>query len=158
MIKLQVPNCLMSLFMFLGSYLVAFMLMWRLAIVGFPFALLLITPGLLYGRMLMKSNRKVREEYNKAGSVVEQAVSSIRTIYSFVGETKTMNKFSGALQGSLNSGLKLGLAKGVAIGSNGITFAIWAFMSWYSSRLVLHHQTEGGTIFVVGVLTIIGGK
>ncbi|KAL5715951.1 ABC-type xenobiotic transporter [Ranunculus cassubicifolius] len=101
--------------------------------------------------------RKMGEEYNIAGSVVEQAISSIRTVYSFVGESKTLNNFSRTLEGSLKLGLKQGLVKGIAIGSNGITFAIWAFMSWYSSRLVMHHRGEGGTIFAVGVLIIISG-
>ncbi|PIA62325.1 hypothetical protein AQUCO_00200369v1 [Aquilegia coerulea] len=153
----KVPNFLMNFFLFFGSYLTAFALMWRLAIVGLPFALLLIIPGMMYGRILMGLTRKLREEYDKAGSVVEQAVSSIRTVYSFVGETKTMNDFTSALQGSLKLGLKQGLAKGIAIGSNGITFGVWAFMSWYGSRLVMYQNSEGGTVFAVGASIAIGG-
>ncbi|KAL5715950.1 ABC-type xenobiotic transporter [Ranunculus cassubicifolius] len=153
----KVPHFVMSVAMFFGGYITAFALLWRLAIVGLPFSLLLIVPGLMYGRILMGLARKMKEEYNIAGSVVEQAISSIRTVYSFIGENKTLNNFSRALDGSVKLGLKQGLVKGVAIGSNGITFAIWAFMSWYSSRLVMHHHGEGGTIFAVGVLITIGG-
>ncbi|KAF8364540.1 hypothetical protein HHK36_033495 [Tetracentron sinense] len=88
-----------------GNYIVAFLLLWRLALVGFPFVVLLIIPGLIYGRALMGLARKIREEYNKAGSIGEQAISSIRTVYSFVGEKKTMAEFSAALQGALGAGL-----------------------------------------------------
>ncbi|KAL5722391.1 ABC-type xenobiotic transporter [Ranunculus cassubicifolius] len=153
----KIPHFLMSVFMFIGSYVIAFVLLWRLAIVGFPFAVVLIIPGLMYGRILMGLARKAREEYNKAGSIVEQAISSVRTVYSFVGETKTMDDFSAALEGTVKLGLKQGLAKGIAIGTNGITFAIWAFMAWYGSRMVMYHGGEGGTVFAVGTSIAIGG-
>ncbi|KAF8399361.1 hypothetical protein HHK36_015226 [Tetracentron sinense] len=152
-----VPNFLMNASMFIGSYIVAFLLLWRLALVGFPFVVLLIIPGLMYGRALMGLARKIREEYNKAGSIAEQAISSIRTVYSFVGETKTMAEFSAALQGSVKLGLKQGLAKGLAIGSNGVVFAIWSFMSWYGSRLVMYHGARGGTVFACGATIAVGG-
>ncbi|KAF6149573.1 hypothetical protein GIB67_009594 [Kingdonia uniflora] len=153
----KVPNFLMNFGSFVGNYIVAFVLMWRLALVGFPFLLLLIIPGLVYGRVLMVLSRKMRQEYDKAGTIVEQAISSIRTVYSFVGENKTMNEFSVALQGCVEYGLKQGLAKGVAIGSNGITFAVWALMAWYGSRLVMYHGSKGGTVFAVGTAINIGG-
>lgn len=101
--------------------------------------------------------RKIREEYNKAGNIAEQAISSIRTVYSFVGENKTMAEFSSALQGSVKLGLKQGLAKGLAIGSNGIVFGIWGFIAWYGSRLVMYHGARGGTIFAVGASIVVGG-
>ncbi|KAK7316386.1 hypothetical protein VNO77_35390 [Canavalia gladiata] len=154
----KVPIFLVNLFRFLGSYIVAFALLWRLAIVGFPFVVLLVVPGLIYGKILMSLGRKIREEINKAGTIVEQAISSIRTVYSFVGESKTMDAFSDALQGSVRLGLKQGLARGIAIGSNGITFAIWSFMSYYGSKMVMHHGAKGGTVFVVGAVMCIGGS
>ncbi|KAK9107923.1 hypothetical protein Syun_023934 [Stephania yunnanensis] len=153
----KLPNFVMNVAMFFGSYAAAFALMWRLAIVAFPFLVILMIPGLMYGRILMGLARKMREEYNKAGSIAEQALSSIRTVYSFVGESKTMTRFSDALQGSVKLGLKQGLAKGVAIGSNGVTFAAWSFISWYGSRLVMYHNAEGGTVFAVGAAIAIGG-
>ncbi|KZV17232.1 ABC transporter B family member 15-like [Dorcoceras hygrometricum] len=153
----QVPVFVMNLSTFLGSYLVAFVLLWRLAIVGFPFIILLVIPGLMYGRALMSIARKIRDEYNKAGVIVEQAVSSIRTVYSFVGETKTLALYSAALQGTVKLGLRQGLAKGLAIGSNGVVFAIWSFMAYYGSRLVMYHGAQGGTVFAVGAAIAIGG-
>jgi ATP-binding cassette subfamily B (MDR/TAP) protein 1 len=54
-------------------------------------------------------------------------------------------------------GLKQGLAKGLAIGSNGVVFAIWAFMSYYGSRMVMYHGAKGGTVFAVGASLAVGG-
>lgn len=124
---------------------------------GFPFVVFLVIPGLMYGRALMSITRKIRDEYNKAGAIVEQAISSVRTVYSFVGESKTIASYSAALQGTVKLGLRQGLAKGLAIGSNGVVFAIWSFMSYYGSRLVMYHGAEGGTVFAVGAAIAIGG-
>ncbi|KAK3227802.1 hypothetical protein Dsin_007664 [Dipteronia sinensis] len=153
----KIPNFLMNASLFFGCYLVGFLMLWKLAIVGFPFVVLLVIPGLIYGRTLMELSRKIREEYNKAGTIAEQAISSIRTVYAFVGETKTITEFSSALQGSVKLGLKQGLAKGLAIGSNGIVFAIWSFMSYYGSRMVMYHGAQGGTVFAVGAAIAVGG-
>ncbi|KAI5341077.1 hypothetical protein L3X38_020351 [Prunus dulcis] len=153
----KLPNFLMNASMFSGSYVAAFIMLWKLAIVGFPFVVLLIIPGLMYGRTLMGLARQIREEYNKAGSIAEQAISSIRTVYAFVGENKTISEFSAALQGSVKLGLNQGLAKGLAIGSNGVVFAIWSFMSYYGSRMVMYHGARGGTVFAVGASIAVGG-
>ncbi|XP_027102097.2 ABC transporter B family member 15-like [Coffea arabica] len=153
----KVPVSLMNLSTFVGAYVAAFAMVWRLAIVGFPFIIFLVIPGLMYGRSLMSIARRIREEYNKAGIVVEQAISSVRTVYSFVGESKTIAEYSSALQGTLKLGLRQGLAKGLAIGSNGVVFAIWSFMSYYGSRLVMYHGAKGGNVFAVGAALAVGG-
>jgi len=137
---------------------VAFALLWRLAIVGFPFVVLLVIPGFMYGRTLMGLARKMREEYNQAGNIAEKAISSIRTVYSFAGESKTIAAFSKALEGSVKLGLKQGLAKGLAIGSSGVVFAIWSFISYYGSRMVMYHGAKGGTVYTVGASLAIGGS
>ncbi|XP_078154321.1 putative multidrug resistance protein isoform X1 [Carex rostrata] len=153
----KVPNFIMNASLFFGSYTVGFILLWRLTLVAFPTLILLIIPGLMYGRILMGVSQKIKQEYNKAGVIVEQAISSVRTVYSFAAEEQTMTKFSKALEYSVKLGLKQGLAKGLAIGSNGITFAIYAFEVWYGSRLVMYHGAKGGTVFAVAAAAIVGG-
>jgi ATP-binding cassette, subfamily B (MDR/TAP), member 1 len=132
----KVPNFVMNCSLFLGSYAFVFVLLWRLTLVALPSVLLLIIPGFIYGRIVIGLARRIREQYTRPGAVAEQAVSSVRTVYSFVAERSTMAQFSAALEESARLGIKQGLAKGVSIGSNGITFSIWAFNVWYGSRLV----------------------
>ncbi|KAG7626904.1 ABC transporter type 1 transmembrane domain superfamily [Arabidopsis thaliana x Arabidopsis arenosa] len=153
----KLPNILMNASAFVGSYIVGFMLLWRLTIVGFPFIILLLIPGLMYGRALIGISRKIREEYNEAGSIAEQAISSVRTVCAFVSEKKMIEKFSDALQGSVKLGLRQGLAKGIAIGSNGIVYAIWGFLTWYGSRMVMNYGYKGGTVSTVTVCVTFGG-
>ncbi|KAK6256080.1 hypothetical protein SCA6_017385 [Theobroma cacao] len=154
----KVPNLIARGVTSVGTYIAAFLILWRLALVVFPFVLLLVIPALIYGKILLNLARKIRVEYNKASTVEEQAISSMRTVYAFVGESKTTTEFSAALQGSVNLGLRQGLAKGLAIGSSGITFAIWAFTTYYGSRMVMYHGAQGGTVFMVGTCIAMGGQ
>ncbi|GLU01999.1 hypothetical protein SLE2022_192720 [Rubroshorea leprosula] len=153
----KVPDFFAKIVMFIGCYMVAILMQWRLALMAFPFVLLLIVPGLMCGRTLMSLARRIRAEYSKAGTIAERAISSIRTVYAFAGENRTMDNFSAALQGSVKLGLRQGLAKGLAIGSSGIIFALWSFIAYYGSRMVMHHGAQGGTIYAVGACVAIGG-
>ncbi|CAO2044867.1 unnamed protein product [Urochloa humidicola] len=153
----KVPNFVVNIATFLGSYVVGFALLWRLTLVGLPAALLLIIPGFLYGRILIGLARQIREQYTRPGAIAEQAMSSVRTVYSFVAESRATAQFSDALKESARLGIKQGLAKGVAIGSSGISCAIYAFNVWYGSRLVMDHGYKGGTIYAVCTVIIIGG-
>ncbi|KAL6899210.1 hypothetical protein ACP4OV_005868 [Aristida adscensionis] len=128
----KVPNFLMNATTFVSGYAVGFALTWQLALVALPTALLLIVPGMLYGHILLDIARRVREQYTRPGAIVEQAVSSARTVYSFVAEKSTMARFSAALEESVRLGLKQGLAKGLAIGSNGISMSVSALNLWYA--------------------------
>ncbi|OMO96717.1 hypothetical protein CCACVL1_04806 [Corchorus capsularis] len=154
----KVPHFIATSVTFIGTCITAFLILWRLALVVFPFVLLLLIPSLVYGKILMNLARNIRLEYNMASTVAEQAISSIRTVYAFVGENKTIAHFSAALQGSVKLGLSQGLAKGLVIGSNGITYAIWAFITYYGSRMVMHHGALGGSVFVVGTCIAVGGQ
>ncbi|KAL6634179.1 hypothetical protein ACP70R_026850 [Stipagrostis hirtigluma subsp. patula] len=147
----------MNVTLFVGSYAVAFALLWPLTLVALPSVPLLVVPGFMYSRVLTGLARRIREQYARPGAVAEQAVSSVRTVYAFVAERSTMARFSVALEESARLGIKQGLAKGVALGSNGITYAISAFNVWYSSRLVMYHGYRGGTVFAVCATIVIGG-
>ncbi|OEL13536.1 putative multidrug resistance protein [Dichanthelium oligosanthes] len=153
----KLPNFVMNCSMFLGGYVVGFALLWQLTLVMLPSVPLLVVPGFLYGRVLIGPARRIREQYTRPGAIAEQAVSSVRTVYSFVAETSTMAQFSAALEESTRLGIKGGLAKGVAIGSSGISFAIYAFSVWHCSRLVMYYGYKGGTVYAVSTAIIIGG-
>jgi ATP-binding cassette subfamily B (MDR/TAP) protein 1 len=136
---------------------VSFYMVWRVALILVGFSPLLVIPGIIYGRTLTNLARKMRSTYSESATVAEQAISSIRTVYSFVGEEKTEKRFSESLDYSVKMGMKMGLAKGLAIGSNGITFALWGFLSWYGSTLVISKGVSGGKLVCAGLASLTGG-
>lgn len=106
---------------------------------------------------MMKTGVKSKDAYEVAGTIVEQAISNIRTVYSYVGEKKTVDKYGYALQESTKLGIKQGLTKGLMIGSMGMLFATWAFQSWVGGLLVTELGESGGRVFVAGAGIITGG-
>ncbi|KAL6888375.1 hypothetical protein ACP4OV_009401 [Aristida adscensionis] len=153
----KLPNFVKNCAFFLGSFAIGFVLLWRLTLVALPSVLLLVIPGFIYGRILLGLARRIREQYTRPSALAEQAVSSVRTVYSFVAERSIIAQFSAALEESTRLGIKVGLAKGVGIGSNGITFAIYAFIVWYGSQLVMYHGYQGGTILAAAGCIVVGG-
>jgi ATP-binding cassette subfamily B (MDR/TAP) protein 1 len=87
-----------------------------------------------------------------------QAIAQIRTVYSFVGESKVVSNYKHALETTLKLGKKGGLAKGFGVGSTyGLLFGAWALLLWYASTLVLSKVTNGGQAFTTILNVVISG-
>ncbi|KAG2659009.1 hypothetical protein PVAP13_1KG328600 [Panicum virgatum] len=153
----KLPNFAMNATLFVGCYAFGFAVLWRLTLAALPSALLLVVPGVVYGRFLAGTARRIRDRYGRPGAIAEQVVSSARAVYASVAEGRTAARFAAALEEPVRLGVRQGLAKGVALGSAGVTFAIWAFNIWYGSRLVVHHGYPGGTVFAVSYAIVNGG-
>ncbi|KAI3733465.1 hypothetical protein L6452_12908 [Arctium lappa] len=153
----KIPNCLAHLSALVFSIVVSFILSWRLAVASLPFALLFVVLVLGIGSLLKALGMKMKDAYDIGGGVAEQAISSIRTVYSYVGEQQTIDKFSHALQTSMALGIKQGFTKGLMIGSMGMVFVAWAFVSWVGSYLVTEKGETGGRVFVSAICVIMAG-
>lgn len=130
---------------------------WRLSLVAFPTLILLIIPGMIYGKYLVLLSRESRKEYEKANTILEQALSSIKTVYSFTAERRIVEKYEKILERTSKLGIKQGIAKGLAVGSTGISFSIWALLAWYGSRLVMYKGESGGRIYAAGISFVLSG-
>ncbi|XP_010915424.3 putative ABC transporter B family member 8 [Elaeis guineensis] len=153
----KVPIFLMNSSAFISGLIFSTYFSWRLSLVAFPLVLLLIIPGLIYGKYLLRLSRKSRGAYAKANAIVEQALSSIKTIYSFTAEKRIIERYGAILDRTVKLGIKQGIAKGLAVGCTGLSFTIWAFLAWYGTRLVMYHGESGGRIYASGISFVMGG-
>ncbi|BFG16275.1 hypothetical protein CerSpe_025490 [Prunus speciosa] len=155
----KIPNCLAQLSSFFISLGVAFSLSWSLTVAALPFSVLFIVPApaLGFGMVLKHLGSKSNGAYRVAGGIAEQAISSIRTVYSYVRERQTLDRFSSALQKSMELGVKQGLIKGMLIGSMGMVYANWAFQAWIGSIITIERGEQGGLTFACGICVIWGG-
>lgn len=122
-----------------------------------PFLVLFIVPAVGFGRLLKDLVSKTNGAYGVAGGIAEQALSSIRTVYSYVWEHQTVDRFSNALQTSMELGIKQGLLKGLLIGSMGMMYVTWAIQSWVGCLLVTERGEKGGLVFVSEICVMWGG-
>lgn len=153
----KVPKFLMHTSQFISGLAFCTYFSWRLSLAAFPTLILLVIPGLLYGKYLLYVSKKSFKEYSKANTIVEQALSSIKTVYSFTAEKNIVERYSAILEKTTRLGIKVGIAKGVAVGSTGLSFAIWAFLAWYGSYLVMYKGESGGQIYAAGLTFVMGG-
>lgn len=153
----QVPIFVMNASVFISGLAFSTYFSWRLSLVAFPTLLLLIIPGMIYGKYLIYLSKKVYKEYGKANAIVEQALSSIKTVYSFSAERRIIDRYEAILDSTTKLGIKQGTAKGLAVGSTGLSFAIWAFLAWYGSHLVMFKGETGGKIYAAGISFILSG-
>lgn len=148
---------LMHASVFISSLAFSTYFSWRLSLIAFPLLLLLIIPGMTYGKYLLYLSKKSYNEYGKANTIIEQALSSIKTVYSFTAERRIVERYAAILERTTKLGIKQGIAKGLAVGSTGVSFAIWAFLAWYGSRLVMYKGESGGRIYAAGISFVLGG-
>ncbi|XP_050366062.1 putative ABC transporter B family member 8 [Argentina anserina] len=153
----KVPIFFMHSSVFVSGLVFSTFLSWRLSLVAFPTLLLLIIPGMIYGKYLLYLSKQSYNEYGKANTIVEQALSSIKTVYSFTAERTIVERYSAILERTSRLGIKQGIAKGLAIGSTGLSFAIWALLAWYGSHLVMYRGESGGRIYAAGISFVLSG-
>nr|POE80441.1 putative multidrug resistance protein [Quercus suber] len=122
-----------------------------------PLSIMFIVPGLVFGKIMIGLIMKMIESYGVAGGIADQAISSIRTVYSYVGEKETLDRFSRALQTTLEFGIKQGLVKGILLGSMGMIYIGWGFQAWVGTYLVTQKHEKGGHVFIAGFNVLMGG-
>ncbi|XP_058218120.1 ABC transporter B family member 13-like isoform X2 [Rhododendron vialii] len=103
-------------------------------------------------------SEKGEAAYAQAGKVAEEVISQVRTVYSFVGESRSIEAYSKSLQNALKLGKKSGFAKGLGVGfTYGLLFCAWALLLWYAGILVRHHVTNGGKAFTTIINVVFSG-
>lgn len=89
---------------------------------------------------------------------LDQFISQVRTVYSFVGEDQAVEAYSRSLKNALRLGKNSGMAKGIGVGfTYGLLFCSWALLLWYASVLVRHRETNGGKAFTTIINVIFSG-
>ncbi|XP_047314721.1 ABC transporter B family member 19-like [Impatiens glandulifera] len=154
----KVGNFIHYLSTFLAGLVVGFVSAWRLALLSVAVIPGIAFAGGLYAYTLTGLTSKSRESYANAGVVAEQAIAQVRTVYSYVGESKALNAYSEAIQHTLKLGYKAGMAKGLGLGCTyGIACMSWALVFWYAGVFIRNGQTDGGKAFTAIFSAIVGG-
>ncbi|XP_059643007.1 ABC transporter B family member 19 [Cornus florida] len=154
----KVGNFIHYLSTFLAGLVVGFVSAWRLALLSVAVIPGIAFAGGLYAYTLTGLTSKSRESYANAGIIAEQAIAQVRTVYSYVGESKALNAYSDAIQNTLKLGYKAGMAKGLGLGCTyGIACMSWALVFWYAGVFIRNGQTDGGKAFTAIFSAIVGG-
>ncbi|XP_055960362.1 ABC transporter B family member 13-like isoform X2 [Mercurialis annua] len=143
---------------FTVGFAIGFAYVWQLTLLTLAVVPLIALAGGAYTIIMSTLSKKGEAAYAEAAKVAEEAISQIRTVYSFVGEAKAIEAYSKSLKKALKLGKKSGVAKGVGVGfTYGLLFCAWALLLWYASILVRHHHTDGAKAFTMIINVIFSG-
>ncbi|PSS18130.1 ABC transporter B family member 19 like [Actinidia chinensis var. chinensis] len=147
------------IFTFICGYMVGFLRSWKVSL-----AVLAVTPltmicGIAYKAVYVGLTAKEEVSYRKAGSIAEQAISSIRTVFSFVAEDHLAARYTEMLEKAVPFGAKIGFAKGAGIGVIYlVTYSTWALAFWYGAVLVARKEISGGEAIACFFGVNVGGR
>ncbi|GMI77846.1 hypothetical protein HRI_001453900 [Hibiscus trionum] len=146
-------------FTFICGYAVGFKAAWKVALVVFSVTPVMMSCGIAYKAIYGDLTAKEEVSYRKAGTIAEQAISSIRTVFSFVAEENLAARYGELLSKSLPLGTKIGFAKGAGIGVIYlVTYSTWALAFWYGSILVAQNKITGGDAIACFFGVNVGGR
>ncbi|RZC77282.1 hypothetical protein C5167_001436 [Papaver somniferum] len=143
---------------FVTGFIVGFTAVWQLALLTLGVVPVIALIGGIHTTTLSKFTSKSQESLSQAGNIIEQTVGQIRTVFSYVGESRALQAYSTALRNSQKIGYRIGLAKGIGLGATFFTvFCCYALLLWYGGYLVRHHDTNGGLAIATMFAVMIGG-
>ncbi|CAL5183689.1 unnamed protein product [Lathyrus oleraceus] len=143
---------------FFGGFVVAFIKGWRLALVLLACIPCVVVVGGVMSMLMAKMSTRGQAAYTEAGNVVDQTVGAIRTVASFTGEKKAIEKYNSRLKVAYTSTVQQGTATGFGMGLLSlIVFSTYGLAMWYGSKLVLEKGYTGGTVMSVMIALMTGG-
>jgi len=134
--------------MLVSAFVVAFTQGWKLALVTIttlPAAVILVGITVAFDQKL---EAKILDVYSKAGSLAEEALSSVRNVVAFGAHEKLMAKYNVYLDAAKVFGIKKGPFLGVQYSSEfSIMFCAYSLCFYYGIQLLLKGEiADGGTI------------
>lgn len=88
-----------------------------------------------------------------------QAIAQVRTVYSFVSESKFSEAYSASLEKTVTMGARGGLAKGMGMGfTSAVIYPCFALMFWYGGVLVRQRVVNGGDALTSIFAVVFAGQ
>ncbi|CAH1801610.1 unnamed protein product, partial [Owenia fusiformis] len=113
-----------------------------------------------YGKFLKKMRQQFQDRLADASTTAEEAISSLRTVRTFAGETKVVDHYDVDVDKSYQVGKKLALATGVFEGVIGcLSSGAICLVLWYGGKLVFEKELTAGilTAFLLYTLQVAIG-
>ncbi|KMT03250.1 hypothetical protein BVRB_8g197930 [Beta vulgaris subsp. vulgaris] len=153
----KVGKFLQMISTFIGGFIIAFIKGWLLTLVMLSSIPLLAISGAAMTIIVSKMATRGQAAYGKAATVVQQTISSIRTVASFTGEKSAIANYKKAIESAYNSGVHEGLAAGMGLGAlMFVIFSSYALAIWFGSKMILEKNYTGGAVLNVIVAVLVG--
>ncbi|KAJ9592690.1 hypothetical protein L9F63_015634, partial [Diploptera punctata] len=117
-----------------------------------------ISVGLSQVRIQSSLTAQELDSYGEAGAVVEEVLSSIRTVVAFGGEDKEVARFTESLKPAKVMGTKRGMFSGLGAGIMWfIIYCSYAIAFWYGVMLILQSRENGDIEYTPVLFGVLSG-
>ncbi|XP_054636825.1 ATP-dependent translocase ABCB1-like [Dunckerocampus dactyliophorus] len=139
------------------SLIIGFSKGWKLTLVILAISPLLGLSAALFSKVLTSFTSKEQAAYAKAGAVVEDVLSSIRTVFAFSGQQREIDRYHKNLEEAKKMGIKKAISSNIAMGFTFMMIYLsYALTFWYGSTLVVSKEYTVGTILAVVFALLLG--
>ncbi|KAI9291422.1 ATP-binding cassette, sub-family B, member 4, partial [Neoconidiobolus thromboides FSU 785] len=142
---------------FIGAFLIAIINGWKLTLVMLSSIPLLVIAGMLTSKLIANVSKDGQEVYGEAGSIVEEVLSAIKTIYSFNTQEREQNRYEEKLKLARKTGFRKAIFSGISNGINLlVVFLSYALAMWYGGKLILNNEESATDVLIVFFNVLIG--
>ncbi|KVH89702.1 AAA+ ATPase domain-containing protein [Cynara cardunculus var. scolymus] len=145
---------------FFGGFVIAFSEGWLLALVLLSSIPLLVISAAFMTVVMTKLMSRGQAAYSAGASVVEQTISSIRTVRILntlpSWEKEAIAKYEKSLRNAYRAGVQEGLVAGIGSGIFMMcVFCCYSLAIWFGGRLIIEKGYSGGQVINVMIAVLI---
>nr|GEU68948.1 ABC transporter B family member 11-like [Tanacetum cinerariifolium] len=132
---------------FFGGFVIAFSEGWLLSLVLLSAIPPTVISASIMTVMVTKLMSKSQSAYLVGAAVVEQTISSIKTVASFTGENQAIAKYIESLRKAYKAGVQEGFVMG--LGNGMFTFCLFSCYSlaiWFGGKMIIENGYTGGQV------------
>ncbi|CAG8508599.1 11057_t:CDS:10 [Acaulospora morrowiae] len=142
---------------FITGFIIAFTKGWKLSLVLCAVFPLMAIAGGIMAKAISNDTAKGQDAYAAAGGVAEQAISGIRTVISFGGQEREINRYMANLEYAYKAGRKKAIVSGIGLGAMMlIMYGSYGLAFWYGSILIVNNDMSGADVLNVFFAIFIG--
>ncbi|XP_072507673.1 phosphatidylcholine translocator ABCB4 isoform X3 [Notamacropus eugenii] len=142
---------------FFAGFIVGFMRGWKLTLVIMAISPILGLSAAVWAKILSAFSDKELAAYAKAGAVAEEALSAIKTVIAFGGQSKELERYQRHLENAKKIGIKKAISANISMGiAFLLIYASYALAFWYGSTLVISKEYTIGNALTVFFSILIG--
>ncbi|CAF3881045.1 unnamed protein product [Rotaria sordida] len=132
----------------ISCIIIGFIKGWKLSLVIFSFSPIIAITAVILFRIVTKMTAIELKAYGRAGIVAEEVISSIRTVLSYNGQEREIQRYEQYLDDAKKCGIRKGVTTGISTGiAYFIFFCVYALGFWYGTKLVWEESYTIGSVF-----------
>ncbi|KAG9455356.1 hypothetical protein H6P81_008260 [Aristolochia fimbriata] len=153
----KMGHFLSSFSAFFSGIVIAFICCWQVGMLALLVVPLVAAIGATYTSKMNGISTLRMTILSEATSIVEQTITQIKTVFSYVGECSTIRSFSNCMDQQFKLSKVEAVIKGVGLGMfHAVTFNIWGFIVYIGAVTVSARESTGGET-IAAVMSILFG-